>query len=320
MNARVLAEVAHELDLGAHLLLGKGEDAAGGRAKQSILADAFEAVVAAVYLDAGFATARDLVLRCLQDRIAEAAAGPGRPRLQDAPPGARRRRARSGARATSCATRVPTTPSTSSRPCSSATSRTARAKAARRSRPSRPRPGSRGRRLQEKRASGGRRCRSYLRSKSCAATSRRRSSARRSRRSRSPGTRSVRRHKNKKDFIGVARRAARSCPSQRRGKYLVLRLDGTDALIVHLGMSGQLLQGEVGARQGAEAHARRDHVHAGRVAALRRSAHVRRDVRHAVRRPRPAGRGARAPRPRSARDRALVGAVRPHARRAARRG
>ena len=56
MNARVLAEVAQELDLGAHLLLGKGEDAAGGRAKQSILADAFEAVVAAVYLDAGFAT------------------------------------------------------------------------------------------------------------------------------------------------------------------------------------------------------------------------------------------------------------------------
>ena len=77
VNARVLAEVADELDLGAHVLLGKGEDAAGGRAKQSILADAFEAVVAAVYLDAGFAQARELVLRCLQDRIAEAAAGPG---------------------------------------------------------------------------------------------------------------------------------------------------------------------------------------------------------------------------------------------------
>ena len=77
VNARVLAEVAHELGLGNYLLLGKGEDAAGGRAKQSILADAFEAVVAAVYLDSGFGTARDLVLRCLEDRIAEAAAGPG---------------------------------------------------------------------------------------------------------------------------------------------------------------------------------------------------------------------------------------------------
>jgi ribonuclease-3 len=88
VNARVLAELAVELDLGAHLLLGKGEDAAGGRAKQSILADAFEAVVAAVYLDQGFAVARDLILRCLSERIADAAAGPGgrdyKTRLQEA--------------------------------------------------------------------------------------------------------------------------------------------------------------------------------------------------------------------------------------------
>src|SRR5262245_3781262 len=77
VNARVLAEVADELDLGSYILLGKGEDAAGGRAKQSILSDSFEAVVAAVYLEAGFVAARDVVLRSLQDRIAEAAAGPG---------------------------------------------------------------------------------------------------------------------------------------------------------------------------------------------------------------------------------------------------
>ena len=77
VNARVLAEVAQELDLGTYLLLGKGEDAAGGRAKQSILADAFEAVVAAVYLDTDLATTRDLVLRCLSARIADAVAGPG---------------------------------------------------------------------------------------------------------------------------------------------------------------------------------------------------------------------------------------------------
>jgi ribonuclease III len=77
VNARVLAEVAQEIDLGPYLLLGKGEDAAGGRAKQSILADAFEAVVAAVYLDTDLATSRDLVLRCLRERIAEAVAGPG---------------------------------------------------------------------------------------------------------------------------------------------------------------------------------------------------------------------------------------------------
>ena len=77
VNARVLAELALELDLGSHLLLGKGEDAAGGRAKPSILADAFEAVIAAVYIDRGFGVARDLVLRCLSERIAAAAAGPG---------------------------------------------------------------------------------------------------------------------------------------------------------------------------------------------------------------------------------------------------
>jgi len=77
VNARVLAEVAQELGLGKYLLLGKGEDGAGGRAKQSILADAFEAVVAAVYLDTDLATTRDLVLRCLEERIAEAVSGPG---------------------------------------------------------------------------------------------------------------------------------------------------------------------------------------------------------------------------------------------------
>jgi ribonuclease-3 len=77
VNSRVLAELAFEIDLGPHLLLGKGEDAAGGRAKQSILADAFEALVAAIYLDQGFAVARDMVLRCLAGRIADAASGPG---------------------------------------------------------------------------------------------------------------------------------------------------------------------------------------------------------------------------------------------------
>jgi ribonuclease III len=77
VNARVLAEVAQEIGLGSFLLLGKGEDAAGGREKQSILADAFEAVVAAVYLDTDLDTARGLVLRCLRERIAEAVAGPG---------------------------------------------------------------------------------------------------------------------------------------------------------------------------------------------------------------------------------------------------
>ena len=54
VSADTLSEIAQELDLGASMRLGKGEDASGGRAKPSILADAMEAVIAAVYLDGGF--------------------------------------------------------------------------------------------------------------------------------------------------------------------------------------------------------------------------------------------------------------------------
>ena len=77
VNAGALAEVAETLDLGRDLLLGKGEDASGGRQKPSILADAMEAVIGAVYLDGGWDAAADLVMRLLADRIVEAAAGPG---------------------------------------------------------------------------------------------------------------------------------------------------------------------------------------------------------------------------------------------------
>jgi ribonuclease-3 len=77
VSAAALADVAAELDLGEALLLGKGEDASGGREKPSILADALEAVIGAVYLDAGWDGAAAVVLGLLGDRIAEAAAGPG---------------------------------------------------------------------------------------------------------------------------------------------------------------------------------------------------------------------------------------------------
>lgn len=77
VNAMVLAEVADELDLGASLLLGKGEDATGGRQKSSILSDALEAVIGAVYLDGGWDPAETLVMRLIGERIAEYAEGPG---------------------------------------------------------------------------------------------------------------------------------------------------------------------------------------------------------------------------------------------------
>jgi ribonuclease-3 len=77
VNTSVLAEVALELDLGPVLLLGRGEDASGGRAKPSILANAVEAVIAAIYLDGGWDAADTFVLRMLHHRIEESAAGPG---------------------------------------------------------------------------------------------------------------------------------------------------------------------------------------------------------------------------------------------------
>jgi ribonuclease-3 len=77
VSAEALADVAQELDLGPSLRLGKGEDASGGRAKPSILSDAMEAVIAAVYLDGGLEPASRLVLALLERRIREQAIGPG---------------------------------------------------------------------------------------------------------------------------------------------------------------------------------------------------------------------------------------------------
>ena len=77
VSASTLADVALELGLGEALRLGRGEDNSGGRSKPSILADALEAVIGAVYLDGGWSEASALVMRCLSARIADAASGPG---------------------------------------------------------------------------------------------------------------------------------------------------------------------------------------------------------------------------------------------------
>lgn len=57
-----LAECAQQLHLGEYLLLGRGEDHTGGRERKSILSDALEAVIGAVYLDGGFANAKEFIL------------------------------------------------------------------------------------------------------------------------------------------------------------------------------------------------------------------------------------------------------------------
>jgi ribonuclease III len=77
VNRQSLAEHARALDLGARLLFGRGEEATGGRDKASVLADAFEAVLGAVYLDGGFEAARAFVLREFSAALAAVDAAPG---------------------------------------------------------------------------------------------------------------------------------------------------------------------------------------------------------------------------------------------------
>lgn len=64
-----LAKRAHLLDVGKHLLFGKGELATGGRNRASILADAFEAIIGAIYLDQGIDNATSFVLGQLKDDL-----------------------------------------------------------------------------------------------------------------------------------------------------------------------------------------------------------------------------------------------------------
>jgi ribonuclease III len=72
----VFAEIGASLSLGPCLLLGKGEKSTGGMTKKSILANTFEAVIGALYLDAGLSRTREIVHRLFRERI-EAAIGSG---------------------------------------------------------------------------------------------------------------------------------------------------------------------------------------------------------------------------------------------------
>jgi ribonuclease-3 len=80
VNEASLCTVAQRLDLGKHLRLSRGEEKTGGRLKPALLADAYEAVVAAIYLDAGLEAARQFVQKSLVEVALTAAAGNlGRP-------------------------------------------------------------------------------------------------------------------------------------------------------------------------------------------------------------------------------------------------
>ena len=69
VNSRALADVARELDLGAYVQLGRGEESSGGRDKSSILADALEALIGAVYIDQGIEAAAGVVRRLFRQLL-----------------------------------------------------------------------------------------------------------------------------------------------------------------------------------------------------------------------------------------------------------
>ena len=78
VNRAELARISRRLGIGADIRLGRGEEATGGREKTSILADALEAILAAVYLDGGLAAARTVILIHWEGLIREKATSPGR--------------------------------------------------------------------------------------------------------------------------------------------------------------------------------------------------------------------------------------------------
>ncbi|MBV8858643.1 MAG: ribonuclease III [Acidobacteria bacterium] len=72
VSMQTLARVSRRLSLGEHLRVGRGEEKTGGRRKRALLADAFEALLAAVFLDGGYAEAEGFVRRALGSELEEA--------------------------------------------------------------------------------------------------------------------------------------------------------------------------------------------------------------------------------------------------------
>lgn len=70
VRGKTLAEIAKEFSLGDYVLLGSGEMKSGGHRRESILADVVEAIIGAIYLESGFDTCRDCVLRWFDSRLA----------------------------------------------------------------------------------------------------------------------------------------------------------------------------------------------------------------------------------------------------------
>lgn len=77
VSERSLVNIASAIDLGKYILLGKGEENTGGRKRASILADAFESLIAAIYLDGGIEKAKAFVLKYIREYIESGLNGKG---------------------------------------------------------------------------------------------------------------------------------------------------------------------------------------------------------------------------------------------------
>lgn len=76
VSRETLKKYANAIDLGRHLLIGRGEEASGGRSRTSTLGDAFEALIGAIYLDTGFEPAKKFILAQAREDLAQIAEAP----------------------------------------------------------------------------------------------------------------------------------------------------------------------------------------------------------------------------------------------------
>ena len=69
VKGNTLAELAKELDVGDYLILGKGENTSGGRERLSLLSDALEAMIGAIFLDGGYVAVKNVIIKIFDSRI-----------------------------------------------------------------------------------------------------------------------------------------------------------------------------------------------------------------------------------------------------------
>ena len=223
VNAGALAEVAASSTSATRCCLGKGEDASGGREKPSILADAMEAVIGAVYLDGGWDAARELVIEPAGRAHGRGGRRARRPGLQDPAPGAGGPHASTTCPATRSWARARPRQAVLGHRVHRRRRSGARARAGPRSRPSRRRPAWPGTALgHEHRHGRGPAMPELPEVETIRRDLEKEVVGKRIREVEVTGMRSIRRHPNKKHFVAKLE-GGKITGVERRGKYLLVR-------------------------------------------------------------------------------------------------